>query len=121
MAGQLVHFELPADDTGRATKFWSSLAGWKFKKFGEPMEYHMFEGEPGGAVYPSQSGERGPIVYFGTEDIDTDIARVNELGGTADSKNPIPGVGWFARCMDTEGNPFSLFQSDESVPAPGEG
>ena len=28
---------------------------------------------------------------------------------------PIPHVGWFARCTDTEGNEFSLFQSDESV------
>jgi hypothetical protein len=27
-------------------------------------------------------------------------------------------VGWFARCKDSEGNEFSLFQSDESVPMP---
>jgi hypothetical protein len=27
-------------------------------------------------------------------------------------------VGWFARCHDTEGNAFSLFQSDETVPVP---
>ena len=30
---------------------------------------------------------------------------------------PIPHVGWFARCSDTEGNSFSLYQSDESAPA----
>ena len=29
---------------------------------------------------------------------------------------PIPQTGWFARCKDTEGNAFSLFQADESVP-----
>ena len=28
---------------------------------------------------------------------------------------PIPGVGWFTRCTDPEGNEFSLFQSDEGV------
>ena len=28
-----------------------------------------------------------------------------------------PHVGWFAHCSDTEGNTFSLFQSDESVTA----
>ena len=118
MAGQLVHFELPADDIGRATKFWRSLFGWDLQKPDGPFEYHMFQGEPGGAIYPSQAGERGPIVYFGTENIDADVARVQELGGSAEAKQPIPGIGWFARCIDTEGNPFSLFQSDESVPGP---
>jgi predicted enzyme related to lactoylglutathione lyase len=43
---------------------------------------------------------------------------VRKLGGEAENKEPIPHVGWFARCKDTEGNPFSLFQSDESVAAP---
>ena len=51
--------------------------------------------------------------------IDKTIARVRELGGSAEDKQPIPTVGWFARCSDTEGNDFSLFQSDESVQAPG--
>jgi predicted enzyme related to lactoylglutathione lyase len=26
-------------------------------------------------------------------------------------------VGWFAHCTDTEGNAFSIFQSDETVSA----
>jgi predicted enzyme related to lactoylglutathione lyase len=65
------------------------------------------------------AGERGPIVYFAVEDIDAAIARARELGGSADNKQPIPTIGWYARCKNTEGNPFSLFQSDESVPMPG--
>jgi uncharacterized protein len=122
MAGKIVHVELPAEDTGRAKKFWGDLFGWKFRAWEGPMEYHMFEGEPGGGIYPSDSGERGPIVYFGVDDIDRDSARVAELGGTVElGKQPIPGVGWFARCRDTEGNTFSLFQPDESVPMPGQG
>jgi predicted enzyme related to lactoylglutathione lyase len=122
MDGQLVHFELPARDTGRAMSFWKSLFGWKFQEWSGPVEYHMLGGnEPGGAIYPADDGPSGPIVYFGTSDIDASIARARELGGTAEDKQPIPGVGWFARCADTEGNAFSLFQSDESVPAPGEG
>ena len=32
---------------------------------------------------------------------------------------PIPHVGWFAHCTDTEGNEFSLFESDESVTTDG--
>ena len=117
MDGKIVHLELPAEDTGRAREFWSSLCGWSFQSWDGPIEYHMFEGEPGGAVYPSQEGERGPVIYFGTDDIEAELARIRDLGGRADDKQPIPGVGWFARCWDTEGNSFSVYQSDESVPA----
>ena len=121
MEGQLVHFELPAQDAGRAKEFWKSLFGWKFREWTGPVEYHMLEGiEPGGAIYPSEDqAGTGPIVYFGTSDIDASIARARELGGSADEKQPIPTIGWFARCRDTEGNEFSLFQADETVPAPG--
>ena len=120
MEGQLVHFELPAKDSGRAKGFWSSLFGWKYQEFEGPVEYSMLQGnEPGGAIYPSQEGESGPVIYFGTGDIDKTLARVRELGGSAEDKQPIPAIGWFARCSDTEGNAFSLFQSDESVQPPG--
>ena len=120
MDGQLVHFELAAKDSGRSKEFWSSLFGWKYREFEGPVEYSMLDGnEPGGAIYPAQQGESGPVIYFGTGDIDKTLARVRELGGKAEDKQPIPGVGWFARCSDTEGNAFSLFQGDESVPAPG--
>jgi hypothetical protein len=122
VAGQLVHFEMPAQDAERATRFYGSLFGWQFNDPGVPgIQYLMTQtGEQqGGAVYPSQAGEKGPIVYFDTDDIDASVAHARELGGEAEDKQPIPGVGWFARCVDTEGNPFSLFQSDESVPAPG--
>jgi uncharacterized protein len=117
MAGRLVHFELPADDTARARDFWSSLFGWSFQGWEGPIEYHMTEGvEPGGAIYPSQEGERGPIVYFAVDDIDEALARVRDLGGKADDKRPIPGIGWTSRAEDTEGNRFSLYQDDSSAP-----
>jgi len=43
------------------------------------------------------------------------IEKVRQGGGSSGDKMPIPQVGWFAHCKDTEGNSFSLFQSDESV------
>ena len=119
MAGRLVHFELPAEDDRRATRFWSELFGWEWNTAEMPgLAYHMTQagGEPAGAVYASeeQAGQ-GPIVYFDTDDIDGSVRRVRELGGEADEKQPIPSVGWFARCRDSEGNRFSLFQGDESA------
>ena len=120
MAGKLVHFELPAEDVSRAKTFWSGVFGWSFGDSAMPdFEYYMVQTSPeqGGAVYPAQDGEKGPIVYFDTDDIDASIANVREHGGQADDKMPIPHVGWFARCSDTEGNSFSLYQSDESASA----
>ncbi len=40
---------------------------------------------------------------------------MRELGGEAEDKLPVQGYGWFAGCKDTEGNAFSLWQSDESA------
>jgi predicted enzyme related to lactoylglutathione lyase len=121
MAGNLVHFELPAADAERAKAFWSGLFGWSFQPWTGPVEYHMTDGiQPGGAVYPADDPGSGPVVYFDTDDIDTSLARLRELGGSvATGKSPIPGVGWYAHCADTEGNRFGIFQSDDSVPAPG--
>jgi uncharacterized protein len=121
MPGKLVHFELPAQDAARARGFWGGVFGWEFKDSGMPdMDYQMVQtsAEQGGAVFPSDGSVRGPIVYFDTDDIDASVAKARKLGGEADDKQPIPHVGWFARCKDTEGNEFSLFQSDESVQMP---
>ena len=119
MAGKLVHFEMPAQDVSRATTFYSSLFGWQFDNAMPEFNYQMTRtGEDqGGAVYPVQEGESGPIVYFDTDDIDASIAKVRELGGTADDKQPVPSMGWFASCKDSEGNAFSLCQADEGARA----
>jgi hypothetical protein len=44
------------------------------------------------------------------------MTKVTEKGGTVITpKMPIPGVGWFAYCKDTEGNQFGIMQSDPSA------
>lgn len=117
MAGKLVHFELPASDAERAKGFWSGVFGWEFGDSAMPgMEYYMVRtGEDQGGAVMSSEGPFRTVVYFDTDDIDASIAKVREHGGKAEDKLPIPHVGWFAQCSDTEGNDFSLFQSDESV------
>jgi predicted enzyme related to lactoylglutathione lyase len=117
MAGNIVHFEINAKDASRVKRFYSSLFGWKYKDSEIPgIEYYVIDGvSPGGAINPMQQ-EAGPVVYFDTDDIDASIGKVRELGGKSDDKMPIPSQGWFAACVDTEGNKFSLFQNDPSVP-----
>ena len=36
MPGQIVHFEIPADDTSTSREFWGSLFGWKFESYPGP-------------------------------------------------------------------------------------
>lgn len=117
---KIVHFEIPADDTTRAKQFWASLFDVEFKTYEGPIEYHMFQNDDqtGGGLYPRQEGEQGLITYFAVDDIDAARAKVQELGGTSEDKAPVPGMGWYARAVDTEGNPFSLWQTDETAPEP---
>jgi hypothetical protein len=118
MAGRLVHFEIPAKDTGRAKEFYGSLFGWQFESYGD-VDYHMtqFDDQTGGAISGMQSGDN-PTIYFDVDDIDAATAKVRELGGEADEKQPVPGMGWFVACKDTEGTNFSLWQGDDSAPMP---
>jgi hypothetical protein len=119
MAGNLVHFEFPADDAGRATSFWNSLFGWKFDDY-EGSGYHMTQTpQPGGALQSRQEAQTGVTVYFDTDDVEAASEKVKSLGGTVVmEKNPVPSMGYFAICLDTEGNTFGLWESDESAVAP---
>jgi predicted enzyme related to lactoylglutathione lyase len=121
MAGQIVHIEIPADDTEKSREFWGSLFGWQFESFpGSPSEYHMtrISDQQGGAISNMEPGKRGTRSYFAVDDINDGAARVKELGGEADSPMPVPSMGWFATCKDPHGNEFGLWQDDTSAPAP---
>lgn len=117
--GKVVHFEIPADDTGRARGFWTAVFGVEFKSYDGPMEYHMFgnDDQTGGGLMPRQEGQEGLTVYFNTDDIDGAREKVQQAGGSVEEKQSVPGMGWFAHAKDTEGNRFSFWQSDESAPA----
>ena len=120
MAGQVVHLEIPADDTGAARAFWGSLFGWEFEAYPGPSEYHMtrFAEQQGGAITNAESGKRGMRPFFDVDDINASLARVRELGGEANDAMPVPRMGWFANCTDPHGNEFGLWQTDSSAPTP---
>jgi uncharacterized protein len=120
MAGQVVHVEIPADDTAQGREFWGGLFGWQWKEMEGPFEYHMTQiGEQtGAAVTNMEPGKRGPRVYFDVDDIHRGAARVQELGGEANEPGAVPGMGWFATCKDPQGNEFGIWQNDPSAAAP---
>ena len=120
---KIVHFEIPADDTTRAREFWSGMFGVEWKTYEGPQEYHMFsnDDQTGGGLMPRQPGQTGLSVYFPVEDIDAAREKVQQLGGSVEEKQPVPGMGWFAHATDTEGNEFSFWQNDENAPMPDQG
>ena len=118
-SGKIVHIELPASDADRAQRFYAELFGWQFSDSGMPgIDYRMFQGEPGGAVYPGDNAGQGPIVYFETDDIDAELGRIRDAGGETEDKAPVPSMGWYAHAKDPEGNAFAVWQGDESAPMP---
>jgi predicted enzyme related to lactoylglutathione lyase len=120
MAGEIVHYEIAAADADRAQAFWSGLFGWSFQGSGMPeMDYRMAQitESAGAAIYPGPDKVGHPIVYHNVDDIGASIAKVKELGGSAEDKMPVPTHGWFAACKDTEGNSFSLWQADSCAGA----
>ena len=116
MAGEVVHVEFPSTDIDRAQRFWSGVFGWSFGESVMPgMDYRMAQvnDKAGVALMAGETGH--PTYYLDTNDIDASIAAVRELGGKADDKSPVQTHGWFAACSDSEGNVFSLWQSDAAA------
>jgi hypothetical protein len=123
MPGQIVHIEIPADDTEKGREFWGSLFGWQFEAYpGGQGEYHMtrISETQGGAISNMEPGKTGTRAYFDVDDINAGAARVKELGGDSSDPMPVPNMGWFVTCKDPQGNEFGLWQTDPSAQAPSE-
>jgi hypothetical protein len=51
--------------------------------------------------------------YFGVRSIDTAMNQVKSLGGQViTQKMAVPGMGFLASCIDTEGNTFGLWEEN---------
>jgi predicted enzyme related to lactoylglutathione lyase len=116
--GRVVHFEIPVNEPDRGSSFYQKVFGWKFTKWDGPMEYWMVstgaDGEPGinGGMM-----RRGNVTTttntVDVDSVDASVAAVSKAGGKlVMPKTPIPGVGYFAYCEDTEGNLFGVMQAD---------
>lgn len=115
----IVHFEIPADDVGRARKFYTGLFGWKIEKFEGDMDYWMVQtGEKSaggleGGLMPRQMPNQAIINYIEVDSLNAYAAKVTDLGGTIQvPKTAVPGMGYFAVCLDTEGNAFGIWEND---------
>ena len=129
----IVHFEIPADDIERAKKFYTELFGWKIEKLlgmdtgnsssSSDMEYWMItttdeKGNKalGGGMMKRKMPQQPNINYIGVEPVDEYASKVEKIGGKVVlSKMAVPGMGYFAVCLDTENNAFAIWESNGSA------
>jgi predicted enzyme related to lactoylglutathione lyase len=117
-----IHFEIPADQPERASAFYRDVFGWQFRKWDGPMPYWLIttgaEGERGidGGMMPRQAPGASTVNTIGVESIDATLKTIEAKGGrTVVPRMAVPGIGWLAYCVDTEGNTFGVLQPDEKA------
>ena len=120
--GRPVHFEIHAADAARALAFYTSVFGWETEDWSEyaGMPYFgLSTGEgPGidGAIMRRDAGMPPVINTIDVDSVDDAVGRVEANGGkVAMPKMAVPGVGYLAYCVDTEGNMFGMMQRDEAA------
>jgi predicted enzyme related to lactoylglutathione lyase len=114
-------FQVPADDVGRAKKFYQSLLDWKIEPDtaleDKSLQWHnIITGKPEtgmmneGGLYKRMG--QAPIMNFAVvENFDRVLAKVEKLGGkVVMPKNEIKNVGTVAVIQDTEGNILGLWK-----------
>ena len=132
----IFHFEIPADDVEKAKKFYTDLFGWKIEKLSvtddsrltsaataQPMEYWIItttddKGNKalGGGIMKRQMPEHRVTNYIGVRSVDEYSSKVEKLGGKVIApKHTVPGMGYFALCIDTENNAFAIWETDEKA------
>ena len=112
----LVWFEIPADDTARAQKFYGAMFGWKIQPFPNLKDYsHIDTGgaetSPDGGLMKRMHPGQNITAYFLVASVTRAMARVRKLGGKiCKPKTAVPHTGYLAICQDTEENTFALWE-----------
>jgi predicted enzyme related to lactoylglutathione lyase len=123
MADKVTWFELPADDTARAGKFYTDVFGWNMSDMGGgslaaqsvPSGDDLMPLEPGvinGDISPRSQAFDKPLIVITVEDMKAKIDMVKEAGGkVALEPQQMEGMNMlWAIVTDTEGNNIGVIQ-----------
>jgi uncharacterized protein len=122
---KVVHFEIPAQDTDRADKFYSEAFGWDITKAPLGQGYDLantvdsdeqgLPKEPGainGGIGQRDEVFNAPVLVIDVESIDQALAKVEAAGGQALMlKQQVGDIGLYARFKDPEGNVMGLWEN----------
>ena len=121
---RVVHFEIPADEPERASKFYKDVFNWDIQKWDGPEDYWLVgtgdRSQLGidGGILKRRHPEQPPANTIDVSSVDDFAQKITESGGQiVVPKMPVPGIGWLAYCKDTEGNIFGIMQEDRSAAA----
>jgi predicted enzyme related to lactoylglutathione lyase len=118
--GEFSWHDLVTTDHEAAFSFYREVFGWKKTEemdMGEMGIYQMFGPDTEGSfsyggMFNKPAEMPSPphwLYYIMVPDIDTAVARVQELGGTIlDGPREVPGGDMIAQCMDPQGAAFAL-------------
>lgn len=117
-----VHIDVPTDDLARSKKFYEGLFGWKFEKPFPEMDYYLFEtrdleGNEGirGGMGLRGEAEQRITGYIGVPSVTEYAEKIEKAGGQVLNQMPVPGWGYLAICLDTEGNVFGIWEENENA------
>ena len=117
LMSSIVHFEIFCDEEERASKFYAELFGWKVERIAGARYWNITtqEGAAGGLTHRFNPHQK-IINYFGVSSVREASARVEGLGGRVlVPRMAVPKAGYYALCMDTEGNIFGLWEEDREA------
>ncbi len=113
---KVVHFEIPAENPERAVEFYKKVFDWKIEKWQGAVPYWIVtageDKEPGinGAIH--EKGNFNTVVnIISVWSVDEFLKKIVDAGGKIIMpKGDVPGGGYVAYAVDTEGNAFGIFQ-----------
>ena len=123
----VTHFEMPADDKKRMTKFYAEVFGWQMRQMGPEMGEYVLAGttEVDDKQMPKQVGRinggfyqrtddplsKVPSVVISVKNVEDAMKKVKKHGGKIlGEPQDIPGVGKWVSFQDSEGNRVSMIQ-----------
>jgi predicted enzyme related to lactoylglutathione lyase len=122
--GKVVHFEIPADDLGRAKQFYGSVFGWQLDDMPDidytiartvDVDEQQLPKEPGainGGMMKRGPDTPSPVVTIDVPSIDESLKQIETQGGSVVApRTEIPGMGAYAYFKDSEGNTLGLWET----------
>jgi uncharacterized protein len=103
-------FDISTPDAPRARRFYQELFGWPVTAIDESYGLVGDDGQPAGGIGQAGPGSpyTGIVVYFQVEDVDSALARAEELGATRVMEPADTPVSRIAVVTDPDGNLVGL-------------
>jgi hypothetical protein len=118
----VVHFEMPAADQKRMSKFYSTVFGWQSQQMDDYVVVTTTDSDESGPKKPGainggffkKSDDKPaqyPSVVIAVDDIKASMKKVAQAGGkNLGEPMDIPGIGKYISFYDTEGNRVAMLQ-----------